>query len=51
MISLTSRPGRLDVQPVAGSPAGAAADPTQRRSITGPCRTEFAETFRTLFNE
>ena len=37
--------------PVAGSPAGARADPTRRRSITGPCRTEFADTFRTLFSD
>jgi nucleoside-diphosphate-sugar epimerase len=43
--------GRVDVQPVVGSPAGAAADPTRRRSITGPCRTTFADTFRTLFTE
>ena len=47
----SGRPGRLDVQSVVGSPAGSAADPTRRRSITGPCRTEFADTFRTLFTE
>jgi len=39
------------VEPVAGSPAGARADPTRRRSITGPCRTSFGDTFRTLFTE
>ncbi len=43
--------GHVDVQPVAGSPAGAAADPTRRRAITGPCRTTFADTFRRLFVE
>jgi nucleoside-diphosphate-sugar epimerase len=47
----SGRPGTVEVQPVAGSPAGAAADPTRRRSITGPCRTNFTETFRTLFTE
>jgi hypothetical protein len=42
---------RVDVVPVPGSPAGARADPTRRRSITGPCRTNFADTFRELFVE
>jgi nucleoside-diphosphate-sugar epimerase len=42
---------RLDIVPVPGSPAGAMADPTRRRSITGPCRTHFAETFRALFTD
>jgi nucleoside-diphosphate-sugar epimerase len=45
------RDADLQIQPVAGSPAGGAADPTRRRSITGPCRTRFAETFRELFAE
>jgi nucleoside-diphosphate-sugar epimerase len=41
----------VDVVPVPGSPAGARADPTRRRSITGPCRTNFADSFRALYNE
>jgi nucleoside-diphosphate-sugar epimerase len=47
----SGRDARLDVVPVPGSPAGAMADPTRRRSITGPCRTNFTETFRALFTE
>jgi len=47
----SGRDARLDVVPVPGSPAGAMADPTRRRSITGPCRTSFPETFRALFTE
>jgi nucleoside-diphosphate-sugar epimerase len=47
----SGRPGHLDVQSVVGSPAGSAADPARRRSITGPCRTEFSASFRTLFTE
>ena len=42
-----------DAQPrhrtCAGQPRRRGADPTRRRSITGPCRTTFADTFRTLF--
>jgi nucleoside-diphosphate-sugar epimerase len=45
----SGREGKLVVEPVVGSPAGARADPTRRRSITGPCRTAFSDTFRTLF--
>ena len=45
----SGREGRLQVQPVPGSPAGALADPTRRRSITGPCRHRFDESFRQLF--
>jgi nucleoside-diphosphate-sugar epimerase len=47
----SGHPGLLEVHPVAGSPAGAAADPSRRRSITGPCRTSFTETFGALFTE
>ena len=47
----SGRPATLEIHPVAGSPAGALADPTRRRSITGPCRTSFAETFHQLFTE
>jgi nucleoside-diphosphate-sugar epimerase len=47
----SGRDARLDIVPVPGSPAGAMADPTRRRSITGPCRTNFTETFRSLFTE
>jgi nucleoside-diphosphate-sugar epimerase len=47
----TGREGRLEIQSVPGSPAGALADPTRRRSITGPCRQRFDESFRQLFFE
>lgn len=43
--------GRLDVVPAPGSPAGTRADPTRRRSITGPCKTKFPEAFRRLYAE
>ena len=47
----SGREALLDVVPVPGSPAGARSDPTRRRSLTGPCRTRFADTFRTLFTD
>ena len=47
----SGRDADLVIEPVPGSPAGAAADPARRQSITGPCRTTFADTFRTLFTE
>ena len=37
------------VEPAPGSPAGTLADPTKRRSITGPCRTNFKVAFRQLY--
>jgi nucleoside-diphosphate-sugar epimerase len=47
----SGRDADLVIEPVPGSPAGAAADPTRRRELTGPCRTTFAATFRTLFTD
>jgi nucleoside-diphosphate-sugar epimerase len=47
----SGRAANLVVQPVPGSPAGARSDPTRRRSITGPCRTRFDESFRRLYTE
>jgi UDP-glucuronate 4-epimerase len=47
----SGRDADLRIEPVPGSPAGAAADPTRRRELTGPCRTAFADTFRTLFTD
>jgi UDP-glucuronate 4-epimerase len=47
----SGRDGRIDVRSVPGSPAGALADPTRRRALTGPCRTNFDESFRQLFME
>jgi UDP-glucuronate 4-epimerase len=47
----SGRDAHLRIEPVAGSPAGAAADPTRRRELTGPCRTRFDDTFRALFTE
>jgi nucleoside-diphosphate-sugar epimerase len=47
----SGRDAELVIEPVPGSPAGAAADPTRRQSITGPCRTRFTDTFRALFSD
>jgi hypothetical protein len=47
----SGRDPKLVITPVPGSPAGSRADPTRRRSITGPCRTTFTDTFRTLFSD
>ena len=46
----SGREGRLRVEPVPCSPPGALADPARRASITGPCRTRFADAFRGLYN-
>jgi len=42
-------PGTLEVREVPCSPTGASADPTRRQSITGPCRTNFQESYRALY--
>jgi UDP-glucuronate 4-epimerase len=47
----SGREASLVIEPVPGSPAGAAADPTRRRELTGPCRTRFDDTFRALFTD
>jgi UDP-glucuronate 4-epimerase len=47
----SGREGRVVIEPVPGSPAGSLADPTRRRSLTGPCRTTFNFAFRQLFSE
>jgi nucleoside-diphosphate-sugar epimerase len=46
----SGRPGAIEVLHVPGSPAGTLADPTRRSSITGPCRTNFREAFRSLYD-
>jgi nucleoside-diphosphate-sugar epimerase len=43
--TLSGKQGRIDVLPAPGSPAGTMADPTKRRSITGPCKVSFWESF------
>jgi nucleoside-diphosphate-sugar epimerase len=40
-----------EVRTVPGAPIANAADPTLRRSITGPCRTDFWEGFRRQYDE
>ncbi len=45
----SGRDGRIVVKDAPGSPAGTLADPTRRRSITGPCRVSFDDAFRTLY--
>ncbi|MGE0386686.1 MAG: NAD-dependent epimerase/dehydratase family protein [Gammaproteobacteria bacterium] len=38
---LTGKPLPVEIRAVPGAPAGTAADPARRRSITGPCRVKF----------
>lgn len=46
---LSGRPGELVIRPPdPGSPTGTVADPTRRRSITGPCTSDFWASFREL---
>lgn len=45
----SGREARLRTQPVPCSPAGNLGDPIRRLSLTGPCRTRFADAFRTLY--
>ncbi|MDO8363104.1 MAG: NAD(P)-dependent oxidoreductase [Actinomycetota bacterium] len=42
--------GRIEVRPAPGSPAGTRADPTRRRSITGPCTVPFWPAFDEIFH-
>lgn len=47
---LSGKKGEISVRtPEPGSPHGTVADPTRRRSITGPCRTDFWSSFRELY--
>ncbi len=48
--ALSGKEGQLIVNSVPGSPPGAVSDPTRRRSITGPCTTNFQESFRELYD-
>lgn len=47
--AMSGKDGRIEVRSVPCSPAGTLADPTRRRSITGPCRTTFKDEFRKLY--
>jgi nucleoside-diphosphate-sugar epimerase len=48
---LSGKDGKLAVSaPVVGAPAGSVSDPTRRRSITGPCTTNFQASFRELYD-
>jgi len=46
---LSGKPGLITAAPVPCSPAGTRADPTRRRSITGPCRADLRAAFRELY--
>jgi nucleoside-diphosphate-sugar epimerase len=46
---LAGRPAKLQVTPVPGAPWGSVGDPERRRSITGPCRRKFWESFDALY--
>ena len=46
---LSGLPGRIEVCTVPGSPAGTRADPTRRRSITGPCKVDLDAAYRGLY--
>ena len=41
----------VEARPVAGAPVANAADPALRKSITGPCRVNFWDDFRRLYDE
>lgn len=45
---VSGAPGRIDVVGVPGAPAGTRADPTRRRSITGPCTVDVHARYREL---
>ncbi len=47
----SGRDARLDIVPVPGSPAGAMADPTRRRSITGRAERTSPRPSAALFTE
>ena len=47
----SGKPGDLEIRPAPGSPAGTRSDPIRRRSITGPCRTDFWTEFGNLYDE
>jgi nucleoside-diphosphate-sugar epimerase len=47
--ALSGLPGTIDVIPAPGSPAGTRADPSRRRSITGPCKRSFWESFDQVY--
>jgi nucleoside-diphosphate-sugar epimerase len=40
----------VEVRSVVGAPIANASDPTLRRSITGPCRVDFWQAYRTLYD-
>jgi nucleoside-diphosphate-sugar epimerase len=46
---LSGLPGRIEVRNVPGSPAGSRADPTRRRSLTGPCRVDLDVAYQELY--
>ena len=48
---LSGEVGRLEIADAPGAPAGTRADPTRRKSITGPCRTRFDEAFERLYGQ
>jgi nucleoside-diphosphate-sugar epimerase len=47
---MSGKPGRIEVKPAPGSPAGTRADPTRRQSITGRCRTSFWDSFGQIYD-
>ena len=46
----SGRPGTLEIREVPCSPPGVLADATRRRELTGPCRTRFEDSFRSLYD-
>jgi UDP-glucuronate 4-epimerase len=45
---LSGKPGSIVAKAVPASPAGTRADPTRRRSITGPCKADLDKAYRDL---
>jgi len=45
----SGKPAQLVVNPIPGTPNGNVSDPAKRRSITGPCKRPFKESFRAIY--
>jgi len=48
--SFSGRSPELIVHPIPGAPCGNVGDPTRRRALTGPCKQEFAASYRAIYD-
>ena len=51
LAAISGREVKLEVVDIPGAPKGNAADPTRRRSITGPCQVSFSEGLKRLYDD